>query len=122
MFSADTPERYGERVLVPLAVAEALIEVEGGDCRSLYYPGEVRVSKTIDLRVERSLAQVAPPPGGVGLVLNYESLYSYVLFRGGTVRARGVLALDRASETLVLVVGTREAWSYVVPKDLTGPS
>jgi predicted nucleotidyltransferase len=122
MFSADTPGRYGERVLVPLAVAEALIEVEGGDCRSLYYPGEARVSKTIDLRVERSLAQVAPPPGGVGLVLNYESLYSYVLFRGGTVRARGVLALDRTSETLVLVVGTREAWSYVVPKDLTEPS
>jgi len=117
MFSGDRAERYGERVLVPVAVAEALLDVDGGDCRSLYYPGEARVSRTLYLRVERPLAELALHADRVELVLNYESLYSYVLFRGGPVRARGVLALERTSSSLVLVVGTRETWSYVVPKN-----
>jgi len=118
MFSGDLVERYGERVLVPVAVVEALLDVDGGDCRSLYYPGEARVSRTLYLRVVRPLAELALHTSRVELVLNYESLYSYVLFRGGLVRVRGVLALERASSSLVLVVGTRETWSYVVPKKL----
>ena len=122
MFSGDLVERYGERVLVPVAVAEATLDLEGGDCRSLYYPGEARVSRTLDLRVERSLAELTLPSSRVELVLSYESLYSYVLFRGGLVRARGVLALERTSGSLVLVVGTRETWSYVVPKKLSSSS
>jgi len=121
MFSGDLVEKYGERVLVPAAVAEATLDLEGGDCRSLYYPGEARVLRTLDLRVERSLAELALPSSRVELVLSYESLYSYVLFRGGLVRARGVLALERTSGSLVLVVGTRETWSYVVPKSLAPP-
>ncbi len=117
MFSGDRVERYGERVLTPVAVAEALLDVDGGDCRSLYYPGEARVSRTLYLRVERPLAELALNTSRVELVLNYESLYSYVLFRGGLTRVRGVLALERTSSSLALVVGTRETWSYVVPKN-----
>ncbi len=118
MFASDEPGRYGERVLVPAALVEAELVVEPGDCGSLFYPGAARVSRVRELRVLGLLRRVDVELSRVSRVVTYESLYSYPLYRGGELRVRGVLSIERPSGDLVVTVGTRETHSYAVPARL----
>lgn len=120
MISDDRCGRYGERVLVPTAIIEAELVVEPHDCRSLFYPGEATVERVTDLKVIGSLRGGLPGyPSGVSRIITYESVYSYPLYRGGEVRVRGVLSIEKPSGELVVTVGTREAHSYAIPRRLS---
>jgi predicted nucleotidyltransferase len=118
MFSSDRSGRYGEVVFVPVGVAEAEVVIRPGGCESLYYPGIATVDRVVDLRVLGAIRKLPVDPGfmKVSKVVTYESLYSYPLYRGGEMRVRGVLSLEKPAEELAIVVGTRETLSYAVPK------
>ncbi len=118
MFTSDKPGRYGEVVLNPVGVVEAEVLVWPGSCESLYYPGVAEVDRVVDLRVLRTFQEfptnLSSPK--VSKIVTYESLYSYPLYRGGEMRVRGVLTLEKPSNEFVIVVGTRETHSYAIPK------
>ncbi|MEM1623276.1 MAG: hypothetical protein QW543_03975 [Sulfolobales archaeon] len=116
LFSDDTWRRYGESVLVPVALVEAKVLVEPHDCRSLFYPGVARVDRVLDLRVLGSLRGSSTSlHNEVSRIVTYESIYSYPLYRGGEIRVRGVLSIEKPDDDLVITVGTREIHSYAIP-------
>lgn len=119
-FSDDQQGRYGENVLVPVALVEAEVLVEPLDCRSLFYPGVAPVDRVLNLRIIGFLQRACLDKSSrVRKVVTYESLYSYPLYRGGEIRVRGVLSIEKPSGDLVISVGTREIRSYAIPKRLS---
>ncbi len=104
-------KRWGDEVFRPLGPAECLLSVEGGDCRSLFYPSRTKVSETLKVISGPKLLMKSPPTQ----IISYEGLYNYVLFRGGCVRVRGVAELVEPSGNLVILVGGREEPGYVLP-------
>ncbi|MEM4485704.1 MAG: hypothetical protein QW116_00500 [Zestosphaera sp.] len=94
--------RYGELVLKPVKPTDAVIEVEGGDCRALFYPSHVLATGRVEgVKVK-------------GLI-SYEAEYGYVLYRGGRLRVSGMLEMSMPEEEFYLLVGGREHRGYVVP-------
>jgi len=117
LFSDDRCGRYGESVLIPTALVEAEVLVESFDCHSLFYPGIARVSRVLDLRILGSLRESSISTySGVSKIVTYESIYSYPLYRGGEIRVRGVLSIEKPTDELVITVGTREIHSYAIPR------
>lgn len=118
MFTSDRSGRYGEVVLNPIGVVEAEVLVRPGSCESLYYPGVAPVDRVINLRVLWTFRGLPTNMSSlrVSRIVTYESLYSYPLYRGGEMRVKGVLSLEKPSDEFVIVVGTRETHSYAIPK------
>ncbi|MEM1707102.1 MAG: hypothetical protein QXZ37_03155 [Sulfolobales archaeon] len=117
LFSDDSWRRYGESVLVPVALVEAEVLVESRECRSLFYPGVARVDRVLDLRVLWSLREsTVDLRNEVTKIVTYESIYSYPLYMGGEIRVRGVLSIEKPNNDLVITVGTREIHSYAIPR------
>lgn len=116
MFASVEPGRYGERVMVPVALVEAELTVDPGDCGSLFYPGAARVGRVLDLRILGLLRRESVGSSRVSRIVTYESIYSYALYRGGELRVRGVLSVERPTGDLVITIGTRETHSYAVPR------
>ncbi|MCX8185092.1 MAG: hypothetical protein RMI56_03410 [Sulfolobales archaeon] len=122
MFSSDTPGRHGESVLVPVALAEADVVVNSADCRSLFYPGVSSVDKVIDLKIFKIIRDDYVnllKRFKLAKIVTYESLYSFPLYRGGEIKVRGVVSVEKPSEDLVMTIGTREVDSYAIPKKLS---
>lgn len=94
--------RYGELVLKPIKPVDAVVEVEGGDCRALFYPSYSSITKTIE------------GPEMKGLI-SYEAEYGYLLYKGGRLRASGILEISAPEGESYLLVGGREYRGYIVP-------
>ncbi|MCX8209049.1 MAG: hypothetical protein N3G79_05360 [Sulfolobales archaeon] len=122
MFSSDRPGRYCESVLVPVALAEADVVINSADCHSLFYPGVSSVDRVVDLKIFKIIRDDyvnSLKRSKLAKIVTYESLYSYPLYRGGEIRVRGVVSVEKPSEDLVMTVGTREVDSYAIPKKLS---
>lgn len=106
-------ERYGRYCLKPLAVCEALIEVEGGSCSTLYYPSIADVTRVLEVRGPEQARQLVKSYG-LRWVMSFEGLFRGVLFEGGRLLVRGVLEMRVPEERLVLLVGGFEEPGFVI--------
>lgn len=94
--------RYGELVLRPIKPVSLLVDVIGGDCRSLFYPSRTQVDRVLEgPRVKE--------------VISYEAEYNYLLYRGGLLRISGVLEKSIPDNEYYVIVGGRENKGYVLP-------
>ncbi|MEM1900126.1 MAG: nucleotidyltransferase domain-containing protein [Zestosphaera sp.] len=93
--------RYGELVLRPLKPVSLVVEVIGGDCRSLFYPSRTRVDRVLEGPRVRE-------------VISYEAEYNYLLYRGGLLKISGMLEESTPDSEYYVVVGGRENKGYVV--------
>lgn len=95
--------RYGELVLRPIKPVSLLVDVVGGDCRSLFYPSRTQVDRVLE----------GPK---IKEVISYEAEYNYLLYRGGLLRISGVLEKSVPDNEYYVVVGGRENKGYVLPQ------
>ncbi|MFN3268095.1 MAG: hypothetical protein ACK416_02425 [Zestosphaera sp.] len=97
--------RYGELVLKPIKPVSLVVEVLGGDCRSLFYPSRTRVDRVLEgIKVKE--------------VISYEAEYNFLLYRGGLLRISGVLEKSVPDNEYYVIVGGRENKGYVVPYEI----
>lgn len=94
--------RYGELVLRPIKPVSLVVDVVGGDCRSLFYPSRTQVGRILEGPEIRE-------------VISYEAEYNYLLYRGGLLRISGVLEKSIPDGEYYVVVGGRENKGYVLP-------
>ncbi len=111
--------KYGDICLKPLTPCEALIEVEGGCCSSLFYPSAARVSKVYEVIVKGGVNySVAELRRMIKYIISFEGLFRHVLFIGGRVRVKGVIEEAVPDNYLVIIVGGAEEPGYVLPQPL----
>lgn len=111
-FVSRQVKRYCEKILVPKAPIEAVLEVVGGDCRSLQYPS---ITEVIKVKKVFQGSRVLKNIGNVKFVISYESLFNYVLFKGGDVRVKGILEEVYPGGENIILVGGFEEPGYVLP-------
>jgi len=115
-FVNNTCRRYGEEVFQPICIAEVEAYVEPWQCSALFYPGSASINAVTKV-YEASCGGVdrAELIRNLNLVITYEGLFNYVLFKGGKLRLRGVLERVIPSSTFALLLGGAEEPGYVLP-------
>ncbi len=108
----DKPNRYCEFVYVPLSKATIKLELIG-NCKSLFYPSIAYVSKVIEVIKSRINEEVIKRE--LKYVISYESIYSYVMFRGGKFIVEGVIERVLPYGHLALLIGASEYPGYLIP-------
>ncbi len=115
-FVSDICGRYGEKAFQPIGIAEVEAYVEPWQCSALFYPGSTSISAVINVReVSSNSVDHTELARNLNLVITYESLFNYTLFRGGKLRLRGVLERIIPSGTYALLLGGAEEPGYVLP-------
>jgi len=115
-FVSDTRGRYGEKALQPVGIAEVEAYVEPWQCSALFYPGSASISAVINVReVSSDGVDHVGLARNLDLVITYEGLFNYTLFRGGKLRLRGVLERIIPSGTFALLLGGAEEPGYALP-------
>ncbi len=115
-FVSDTCGRYGERAFQPIGIAEVEAYVEPWQCSALFYPGSASISAVINVcEVSSNVVNRAELARNLDLVITYEGLFNYTLFRGGKLRLRGVLERIIPSGTYALLLGGAEEPGYALP-------
>ena len=99
----DIPKRYCNKVFYSVGEGEVEVEVEGGECNSLFYPSISNISRVIS-NIDKKLVQV----------INFEGIYSYALYRGGRLKVRGLLQRDEEGNHYILI-GDKRIGGYVKP-------
>ncbi len=112
-FSDKYTSRYCEFTYVPLGKALIKVKLASGDCKSLYYPSRAQVEKVID--VIKSEVNEYDVKSRLKYIISYESIYSYIMFRGGEVITEGVVEEVLPSRDLVLIIGAQENPGYLLP-------
>lgn len=95
LFVDDKPWKYCENICKRMAEVELEGEIEG-DVNSLIYPSSAIFYAKND----------------VYTILSYEGIFSYLLYKGGKARVRGMLMLCKNGEKLI-VIGDREVGGYI---------
>jgi len=108
-------QRYGHEVFRVVGIVEAVVDILGGDCRSLFYPSRAEVLGVHSIKVwgARSSRSLNDLRRGLRYVVSYEGIYSYVMYRGGRVRVSGVLEEVLPSGDYVVVVGAYENPGFI---------
>ena len=115
-FVSDVRERYGEDAFQPIGVAEVDTYVEPWQCSALFYPGSASISAVINVReVSSDGVCHAELARNLDLVITYEGLFNYTLFKGGRLKLRGVLERIIPSGSFALLLGGAEEPGYALP-------
>ena len=107
--------RYGDVVFKPLTPVEVIVNVEGGSCTSLFYPSYTYVNEVKDVKGMPSPDLIHEVKNRLTYVINYEGIFSYILYKGGEVRVKGLLELVLPHSYYVVIVGAIENPGYVIP-------
>ena len=107
--------RYGDVVFKPLTPVEVIINVEGGSCTSLFYPSYTYVNEVKDVKGVTNPDLMHEIKNRLTYVISYEGIFSYVLYKGGEVRVKGLLELVLPQSYYVVIVGAIENPGYIVP-------
>jgi len=116
MFVSRDCERYGSRIYKPVALVEAKVMIEGGECTALYYPSRASISRVMELSC---LGGSAVRRDLVRYVISYENVFSYVLYNGGELLVKGVLEEVIPDGYYVIIVGAYENPGYIIPSSIT---
>ncbi len=115
-FVSDVRERYGEEAFQPIGVAEVEVYVEPWQCSALFYPGSASISAVINVcEVSSDGVGHAELARNLDLVVTYEGLFNYTLFKGGRLKLRGVLERIVPSGSFALLLGGAEEPGYALP-------
>jgi len=115
VFVNNLTQRYGDIVYRPITPIELVLELNSSSCTSLYYPSisdvlEVKevlnAGKHINVNEVRELLKH---------VISYEGIYSYIMYKGGKVKVKGVLEQVIPTGTYVVIIGASESPGYIKP-------
>lgn len=115
-FVNDMRGRYGEEAFQPIGTAEVEVYIEPWQCSALFYPGSATISAVINVcKVSSNSVDHVELTKNLNLVITYEGLFNYTLFRGGRLRLRGVLERVIPTGTFALLLGGAEEPGYALP-------
>lgn len=103
--------RYGSEIYVNLHPIELVADIRPYDCRSLFYPSTAYIDRVFEVKYPESYVR----HHDIAYVVSYEGLYSYVLYRGGRLRIRGILQKIIPNNKYRVLVGGIEEPGYVIP-------
>ncbi len=115
MFCSGYCERYGEHVFRQLGIVDVKLNVSPGMCEALFYPSRACVDKVEEIYVRSREVKFEDLRRDIKYIISYESIFSYVLFRGGKLRVKGILEKVYPENYYVIIVGAIEEPGYVLP-------
>jgi hypothetical protein len=111
-FAEKKPHKYGEFTYRQVSAVEATVYIEPRRCEALFYPSKARIQEIKDLKIDSEFNVLRED---IIEVISFESIYSYILYKGGLLRIKGMLEEVKPLNKYVILVGGYESPGYVIP-------